>query len=78
MSREAFSNETCNKRVKIVNCRIKDRKIFMLFKSAQILPVSGFVSKCVRDLDMCLHKRSKREQRVGVREDLRGKSVPFT
>jgi hypothetical protein len=42
------------------------------------IPVSGLVSKCVRDFDMCLHSASSLEQRVGVRDDLRGKSVPFT
>ena len=41
-------------------------------------PVSGLVSKCVRDFDMCLQSASNLEHRVGVRDDLRGNSVPFT
>ena len=41
-------------------------------------PVSGFVSKCVRDFDICLHKAFKREQSVGVTLDFRGNKVPLT
>jgi hypothetical protein len=52
---------------------------FAALQSKQIsLPVSGFVSKCVRDFDICLHSASSLEQSVGVRDDLRGKRVPFT
>lgn len=42
------------------------------------LPVSGLVSKCVLDFEICLHSVRSLEASVGVSELLRGNSVPFT
>lgn len=54
--------------------------VFLIIQyiGVSVLPVSGVVSKCVRDLEMWRQRVWRREARVGVEEALLGHTVPFT
>jgi len=75
--RKSFTNKTCRKkRTRLL--KYSKRSGTREVGKKEAVPVSGFVSKCVLDFDICLQSWSNLEHSVGVKEDFLGKSVPFT